>query len=438
MTATTGTATGAPTDDLAAEVTAWLDAHWDPDLTVEEWWARLGPSGWAVPTWPVEWYGKGLSRSEGVRVMQTIGGYPALGAPGGLGTLLAGPTIYTHGTDEQKERYLLDIVTGKQAWCQLFSEPGAGSDLAGLNTRAELDGDEWVVNGQKVWTSGGHWSDLGMLLARTDPDVPKHQGITYFAVDMHQPGIEIRPLKELTGRAMFNEVFLTDVRVPVDAAIGGVNNGWAVANTTLMFERSGLGAGGGGGSVAALPGTIGGDLARRAGDFSRARDLTDSGGGGGSMSVPNLTRLARECGTIDDPDIRQSLAQLYSMNEIARYTNLRQRALAKSGGIPGLGNIAKLSMSRILRLTRDLGGRVLGPSATLHGYSAEDVEALTAATNGAVQPGVTESMLFAQAPQIYGGTDEIQKNIIGERVLGLPKEPDTNKGKPFREIPKNG
>ncbi len=417
MAATTTTTT----DDLTAEVTAWLEANWDPDLTVEE------------------WFGKGLSRAEGVRVMQTISGFPALGAPGGLGTLLAGPTIYVHGTDEQKQRYLLDIVTGKQAWCQLFSEPGAGSDLAGLNTRAELDGDEWIVNGQKVWTSGGHWSDLGMLLARTDPDVPKHQGITYFAVDMHQPGVEIRPLKELTGRAMFNEVFLTDVRVPADAAIGGVNNGWAVANTTLMFERSGLGAGGGGGSVAALPGTIGGDLARRAGDFSRARDLTDSGGGGGSMSVQNLTRLARDNGSIDDPDIRQSLALLHSLNEIARYTNLRQRALAKTGGeIPGLGNIAKLSMSRILRLTRDLGGRVLGPYATLHGYSADDSQALVTATDGSVQPGVTESMLFAQAPQIYGGTDEIQHNILGERVLGLPKEPDSNKGKAFREIPKNG
>ena len=372
--------------------------------------------------------------------MQTIAAFPALGAPGGLGTLLAGPTIYVHGTDEQKQRYLLDIVTGKQAWCQLFSEPGAGSDLAGLNTRAELDGDEWVVNGQKVWTSGGHWSDLGMLLARTDPDVAKHQGITYFAVDMHQPGIEIRPLRELTGRAMFNEVFLTDVRVPVDAAIGGVNNGWAVANTTLMFERSGLGAGGGGGSVAALPGTVGGDLARRAGDFRRARDLTDSGGGGGSMSVQNLTRLARANGTIDDPDIRQSLVQLHTMNEIARYTNLRQRALAKSGGeIPGLGNIAKLSMSRILRphpRPRRSDPRALRHAARRTPPTTH--EALVAATDGAVQPGVTESMLFAQAPQIYGGTDEIQHNILGERVLGLPKEPDTNKGKPFREIPKNG
>ncbi len=256
---------------------------------------------------------------------------------------------------------------------------------------------------------------------------------------MHQPGVEIRPLRELTGRAMFNEVFLTDVRVPADAAIGGINNGWAVANTTLMFERSGLGAGGSGGSVAALPGTIGGDLTKRAGEFSRARDLTDSGGGGGSMSVQNLSALAHANGSIDDADVRQSLAQLYSMNEIARFTNLRQRALARQGSeIPGLGNIAKLSMSRILRLTRDLGGRILGPYATLHAYDAEGGRDLAAATGGAAQPGVTESMLFAQAPQIYGGTDEIQHNILGERVLGLPKEPDTNKGKPFRELPKNG
>jgi alkylation response protein AidB-like acyl-CoA dehydrogenase len=432
---TTDTATG----DVTAEVTAWLEENWDPDLTVAEWWDRLGRSGWATPTWPVEWYGRGLSRAEGIRVQQAIASFGALGAPGGLGTLLAGPTITVHGTDEQRERYLPDIVTGRMAWCQLFSEPGAGSDLAGLNTRAELDGDEWVVNGQKVWTSGGHWSDLGMLLARTDPDVPKHQGITYFALDMHQPGVEIRPLRELTGRAMFNEVFLTDVRVPAGAAIGGINNGWAVANTTLMFERSGLGAGGGGGGVSALPGTVGGDLPRRAGDFLQMRDLVNDGGGGSPTSVKNLAALARANGTIDDATVRQDLAQLYSMNEIARYTNLRQRALARSGGeIPGLGNIAKLSMSRILRLSRDLSGRIIGPYATLHAYDSGEQEALVAATAGEAQPGVTESMLFAQAPQIYGGTDEIQHNIIGERVLGLPKEPSADKGKPFRELPKNG
>jgi alkylation response protein AidB-like acyl-CoA dehydrogenase len=431
-------ATTDATVDVTAEVTTWLEDNWDPDLTVEVWWDRLGRSGWAVPTWPVEAYGRSLSRAEGVRVQQAITRFGALGAPGGLGTLLAGPTITVHGTDAQRERYLLDIVTGKIAWCQLFSEPGAGSDLAGLNTRAELDGDEWVVNGQKVWTSGGHWADLGMLLARTDPDVPKHQGITYFALDMHQPGVEIRPLRELTGRAMFNEVFLTDVRVPADAAIGGINNGWAVANTTLMFERSGLGAGGGSAGLSALPGTVAGDLARRAGEFVRGHDRIEGGVGPGA-SLQGLTALARENGSITDADVRQDLARLYSMNEIARYTNLRLRALARSGmEIAGLGNIAKLSMSRILRLSRDLSGRILGPYATLHGYSTEDAAALAAATDGGAQAGITESMLFAQAPQIYGGTDEIQHNILGERVLGLPKEPSTDKGKPFRELPKNG
>jgi alkylation response protein AidB-like acyl-CoA dehydrogenase len=434
MTTTAETSTG----DVTADVTAWLEQNWDPDLTVAEWWDRLGRSGWATPTWPVEWHGRGLSRSEGVRVQQAITAFGALGAPGGLGTLLAGPTITVHGTDDQRRRYLLDIVTGRIAWCQLFSEPGAGSDLAGLNTRAEKDGDEWIVNGQKVWTSGGHWSDLGMLLARTDPDVPKHQGITYFAVDMHQPGVEIRPLRELTGRAMFNEVFLTDVRVPDDAAIGGINNGWAVANTTLMFERSGLGAGGGGGGVSALPGTIGGDLERRAGDFVRARDRID-GGNASSTSVENLAALARANGAIAEPNVRQDLARLYSMNEIGRYMSLRQRALAQSGReVPGLGNIAKLSMSRILRLSRDLSGQILGPYATLHAYDAEGQAALAAATEGAANAGITETMLFSPAPQIYGGTDEIQRNILGERVLGLPKEPSADKGKPFRELPKNG
>src|SRR5215217_2327307 len=205
-----------PVDDVTAELTSWLEENWDPDLTVGEWWERLGTSGWAAPTWPLEWYGKGLSRAEGVRAQQIIGDHGALGAPGGLGLLLAGPTIVTHGNDEQKARYLKDIVTGQKAWCQLFSEPGAGSDLAGLQTKAIKDGDEWIVTGQKVWTSGGQVADLGMLIARTDPDVPKHQGITYFAIDMHQPGVEVRPLRELTGRAMFNEVFMTEARVPAD------------------------------------------------------------------------------------------------------------------------------------------------------------------------------------------------------------------------------
>ena len=203
-----------------------------------------------------------MARSDAVLVQQEIAKFGALGAPAGLGLLLAAPTIATHGTQEQIDLYVRDIVTGQKAWCQLFSEPQAGSDLAGLQTRAVKDGDEWIVNGQKVWTSGGQYADLGMLLARTDPDVPKHQGISYFAFDMLQDGVDVRPLKEMTGHALFNEVFLTDARVADSALIGGLNNGWAAANTTLMNERAGLGSGGGNaaGGGLAQPGTVMGML----------------------------------------------------------------------------------------------------------------------------------------------------------------------------------
>ena len=205
-------------------------------------------------------YGKGLSRNDAVAVQQTIANFGALSAPTGIGMLLAGPTIAVHGSPDQIERYIRDVVTGQRAWCQLFSEPGAGSDLAGLQTKAIRDGDEWIVNGQKVWTSGAHVADMAILVARSNPDAPKHQGITYFAFDMHQPGVEVRPLREMTGRALFNEVFLTDARVEHAAVIGDVNNGWAVANTTLMFERAGLGPGGGQTGPTAIAGTVAGDL----------------------------------------------------------------------------------------------------------------------------------------------------------------------------------
>ena len=226
-------------------------------------------AGWAAPGLPTNAYGKAMARSDAVLVQQEVAGFGALGAPAGLGLLLAAPTIATHGTQEQIDLYVRDIVTGQKAWCQLFSEPQAGSDLAGLQTRAVQDGDEWIVNGQKVWTSGGQYADLGMLLARTDPEVPKHQGISYFAFEMLQDGVDVRPLKEMTGHALFNEVFLTDARVADSALIGGVNNGWAAANTTLMNERAGLGSGGGNaaGGGLAQPGTVMGMLSRRVGDL---------------------------------------------------------------------------------------------------------------------------------------------------------------------------
>ena len=429
-------------EDVAAEVKDWLGEHWDPDRTVGQWWEQLGSSGWAAPALPEDAFGKGLSREETVRVQQAIVEFGALGAPGGLGLMLAAPTIATHGNDQQKREYVGDIVTGRRAWCQLFSEPNAGSDLAGLQTRAERDGDEYVVNGQKVWTSAGQVADMGMLLARTDPDLPKHQGISYFALDMHQPGVEVRPLKEMTGRALFNEVFLTDARVPADAVIGGLNNGWAVANTTLAHERAGLGAGGGSAAGgAATPGTVAGDLERRVGDFvggvSRRGGAAPGGLIGGAERL--LTELAKANGAIADPMVRQDLMRLHILNEIARFMNQRQKALRASGGdLPGLGNMAKLSMSHILRLSRDLGLRVLGPYGTLHGYTAEDRKALDAATGLPLGAMVTDMALFAPGPSIYGGTDEIQHNILGERVLGLPKEPSNDRATPFKDLPKNG
>ena len=426
--------------DAVTEVKEWLSANWDPDLTVGEWWERLGTSGWAAPMLPETAYGKGLSRAEVVRVQEAIAEFGALAAPGGLGLLLAAPTIATHGTPEQQERYIRAIVTGQEAWCQLFSEPGAGSDLAGLSTRAERDGDEWIITGQKVWTSGGQIADMGMLLARTNPDVPKHQGITYFAFDMKQPGVEVRPLREMTGRALFNEVFINEARVSNEAVIGGLNNGWAVANTTLAFERAGLGAGGGSAAAStAVPGSVAGDLGKRVGDLIRGRARGGSGGPGGlGGTYKLLLGVARETGTNTDPSVRQALAQLHTLTEIARYMGLRQKALRASGGdIPGMGNIAKLSMSIILRLSRDLGMRILGPRGMLHGYDSASNDALEGLPSGGLGGMITEMALFAQGPQIYGGTDEIQHNIIGERVLGLPKEPNNDKVTPFRDLPRN-
>jgi len=430
---------------LVAELQQWLKENWDPDLTVGDWWERLGTAGWSAPTLPVSAFGRGVSRVDSVRVANEIARFGALGAPGGLGLLLAAPTIATHGTQEQIDTYVRDIVTGKQAWCQLFSEPGAGSDLAGLTTRAMLDGDEWVVNGQKVWTSGAQMADMGMLLARTNVDVPKHQGITWFALDMHQPGIDVRPLREMSGSALFNEVFFTDAHAGAGAVIGGVNNGWSAANTTLANERAGLGAGGGGGGgFGAMPGTIGKQLSRRAGDFITPAEAAEPRRRGAGMMRPSgagqLTRLAKSKGVIGDPVIRQGLARLHTMNEVARYNAERLKAVRESGGdIPGMANIAKLTMSDIMRLTRDLGLSITGVDGTLHAYDEEGRQTLEKVRGGDFSVAMMTGLsLYAQAPPIYGGTDQIQRNIIGERALGLPKEPGDDRVVPFSELPKNG
>jgi len=424
--------------DAIDELREWLNENWNPDLTVAQWWERLGLAGWSAPSLPENAYGKGLARNDAVRVAETISEHGALPAPGGLGLLLAAPTIAKHGTQQQIDRYVRDIVIGRQAWCQLFSEPAAGSDLAGLQSRAVQDGDEWIVDGQKVWTSGGQYADLGMLIARTDSEAPKHQGISYFAIDMHQRGIEIRPLKEMTGRALFNEVFMTEARTTTDAMIGDQNNGWAVANSTLGFERAGLGSGGGHSvTTAALPGTVAGHLDRRAGDFVQNR--RPSGGGARFRGASRmLIDLAKSTGAADQPTVRQDLMRLHTIEEIGRMNTLRLKALrAKGDDIAGFGNIGKLSMSEMVRLQRDLGLRIIGANGMLHAYDSAGKLKLDEATGQPFNAIVTEMALFAQAPPIYGGTDQVQRNIIGERVLGLPKDPGFDRTMPFSELPKN-
>ncbi len=437
----TGSATSGTDDTILAELRTWLADNWDPDLTVGAWWERLGLAGWSAPSLPANAYGRDLSRADAVRVEQAIAEHGALGAPGGLGLMLAAPTIATHGTQAQIDRYVKRIVTGKDAWCQLFSEPQAGSDLAGLQTRAVPDGDEWVVSGQKVWTSGGQIADFGMLLARTDPDAPKHQGISYFAIGMHQPGVDVRPLREMTGRAMFNEVFLSEARVADDARIGDCNDGWRVANTTLAFERASLGSGGGstGGGVAS-PGSVMGHLERRAGDFVGPRRSSGSVGPEtmASSGTTLLLALARRRSLTDDPVLRQDLVRLYILGELGRFNAARVKAARQAGReIPGMPNIAKLSMSEMTRLLRDVGLRIAGAYGMLHGYDDESRAVLAEVTGLPELAMVTEMALFAQAPAIYGGTDQIQRNIIGERVLGLPKEPGPDRDTPFSALPKN-
>jgi alkylation response protein AidB-like acyl-CoA dehydrogenase len=418
---------------LRAELDDWIDQSWDPALTVREWWERLGTSGWAAPHWPVAAFGRGLSSAEAATVRQVLRERGVLGPPAGLGLLLAGPTIYTHGTAEQVERFLPDILCGRTAWCQLFSEPAAGSDLAGLQTRAVRDGDEWRVTGQKVWTSSGHIADWGMLIARTDPDAPKRRGITYFLVDMHQPGVEIRPLREMTGRSLFNEVFLDDVVVRDVDVVGGEGNGWAVTTTTLAFERAGLGAGSSGGAEgSAFPGSVVGHLDRLAGELAappserRAPSL--------SVDPMALVELAHLEGAAGDPLLRQRLAQLHIEHQIGRYMALRGRDLAAAGDeLPGLANMAKLRMSAMFRQAREIGLGLLGERGMLHDY--EDPTPVD--ERDAAEVRMTSLALWSLAPSIYGGTDQIQRNILAERVLGLPRDGVDDSAVPFKDLPRN-
>ncbi len=378
-------------------------------LDYAAWCVEFGEAGYATPTWPSE-YGAGLSLSPGDArfVNEVLNHYKVPRPYNIIGIGMGGPTVMAWGTEEMKHRLLRPLACNQEIWCQLFSEPGAGSDVAGLATRAVRDGDEWVVNGQKVWTTVAHLSKWGMLLCRTNPDVPKHAGLSYFVVDMEQPGVEVRPLVQITGDAEFNEVFFNDARVRNDWMLGREGDGWKVAITTLMNERVSLSG----------AGSIGGDAV------------------GGSP----LDRLLDRHRGITDPLARQRLASAYIESRLIRLNNQRAGDKRKSGAEAGPeGSITKLQQAefnqRLQKLALDLEGA---------GGVAWEGENLSKTTRSGRAIRVDEDatvafgFLRAQANTIEGGTSDIMRNILGERVLGLPKDPDNSRELPWSEVPRSG
>ncbi|HEX2851162.1 MAG TPA: acyl-CoA dehydrogenase family protein [Acidimicrobiales bacterium] len=410
---------------IAEEVRGWLTESWNDDLTLRQWWERLAAAGWAFPTWPDGYGGRGLSPADARAVGDALTEVGAIAPPAGLGQMMGAPVVLDHGTDEQRDRWVRDLAAGRESWCQLFSEPGAGSDLASLQTRAVRDGDVWIVNGQKVWTSGARTADRAMLVARTNPDAPKHKGITYFIIDMDQPGIDVRPLKQMDGGASFNEVFITDAIVADDCVIGSANNGWMVAVATLAYERQGIGGRGGAGIMAGAPGEKNGLLDVRVGELKdRARRARgEQAAMQAATSNKAAFELAREFGRDTDPVMRQEIMKYHVLGEVHRMNLQRARAAAQTGKKPGPEvSTAKLMTSRLAHTARDVFLGIEGASGMLLGDDAPH--------GGRYQ----QVGLRAHASSIAGGSDEIQRNIIGERVLGLPKEPQVDRDVPFREL----
>jgi alkylation response protein AidB-like acyl-CoA dehydrogenase len=349
--------------------------------------AKLFDAGLAGLAWPEEYGGRGGSAIEQMIFEQELAGFDA---PWGvffvIGIGMAGPTIIAHGSPAQKERFLRPTLRGDVIWCQLFSEPGAGSDLAGLRTSAVRDGDEFVISGQKIWTSGGHYSDWGILIARTDFEAPKHRGLTYFLCDMSLPGIELRPIKQINGDAHFNETFFDDVRIPADMVLGEVGGGWAVAMTTLSNERTAIG-----------------------------------GGGANGVGFADLHALARRVGRSSDAVVRQELAAAFTRGQVSRFLGYRaQTALSRGEPLGPESSILKLFHGLDLARTTNLALELLGPAGTV--WDGDDASWF-------------HEWATAPSMRIAGGTDEIQRNVLAERVLGLPAEPRPDKAVPFNTIP---
>ena len=407
--------TGEP-EALRAEVAAWLAEHWDPERPLAEWRALLVDSGWGCPTWPTDRYGRGLEPRAAAVVTEEFARVGAVGPATGSGMNLAAPTILRHGSDELARRLLRGIVTGQDKWCQLFSEPGNGSDLAGLTTRAERDGDEWVVSGQKVWTTGARDAAFGMLLARTSFDVPKHRGITYFALPMRQAGVEVRPLRQMNNYSSFNEVFLTEARVRGANVVGEVHDGWAAALTTLAHER-GLGAN----RIGLIGSRSSGRTAREAATEAEEVNATYVWYPQRAGRADLVPEQATATGA--GPVHRQAVADVIARARTARGNVERSRLAAERGRPPGPeGSVAKLAGSDIARRSAAVHGALVGAAAMLSGPDSP------------LDGIVAEILVSVPGGAIAGGTDEIQKNIVGERALGLPREPSVDADIPFSQV----
>ena len=411
MIAVAGTGTGTGTETVA-QARAWLAEHRTQTMSKRAWRELVVDERWSALRWPSDWFGRDLSDDDAKAVEAEFAAAGATGPGQDIFNLWAG-TMLAYGSDELKRRFLRPLLLDDVAMCLLYSEPGAGSDLAGLRTTAVRDGDEWVVNGQKVWTSGARGAEYGMLIARTDWDVPKHRGITFFWFLMHQPGVEVRPLRQATGDARFNEVFLTDARVPDSHRLGDTGKGWWVLQTALAYERAVMGVSSR--AERSSGAALGGNDVEPEGATAKAH---------GRIPLPDLSlvELARAVDKQRDPQVRQALARLHMMRVTNDWNGARAQAEMKAGGSSPLASLGKLAMSGILHYAARVQGHLLGIEATLDGD--ENRRARDA----------NYSQLNAYFTSIGGGTDQIQRNIIGERILGLPREPEIDRDLPFRDV----
>jgi alkylation response protein AidB-like acyl-CoA dehydrogenase len=400
------------------DLLAWFHSAWDPNLSLVEWRQLLVSSGWAAPSWTEEWFGRGLPAWADRVAHQAIRREGGVATPLGGGVGLAAPTMYDHASDELKRKYLRRTLTGELTFCQLFSEPGAGSDLAGLQATAVRDGDEWVVNGQKVWNTSADHADMAILVARSDWDAPKHAGITYFLLDMHQPGIEVRPVRQMNDHASFNEVFLTDAHVPHENVVGEVGGGWAVARGTLAHERS-FAANRSVHFAAGATGRVIDEARREVAEYNKTYVWYPQRQG----RIDLVLERAKMLGKTGDPVLRQAMMKLISFHRAADWTAGRARAARELGRPPGSeGSIGKLALSEVARRCNEVHTMISGAQGMLTG-SDDPIDTV-----------IAEVLVSTPAQSIAGGTDEIQHNILGENVLGLPKEPAPDRGLPFRDV----